>query len=143
MMRRLVGSVAAMIACLGVGGVAFVGAAPADGEAPSIKSVMQKLNGKSAKSESAKLKTALAKPSPDWKAIQGSTKEFASATESLTKAEPKKGSADSWKKFSEAYASQAKELDEAAEKKDLAATKSGFDKISKSCMGCHTAHRGR
>ncbi|MDB5349836.1 MAG: hypothetical protein JWN86_1083 [Planctomycetota bacterium] len=141
MTRRLFGAATAACVSLGVLGLALASAGAGDAETPTIKSVMQKLNGKGAKAESARLRTALAKPSPDWKTVQTSTKEFAALSASLAKSEPPRGDAESWKKFAEAYASQCQALDDAAGKKSVADTKAAFQKVSMSCMGCHKSHK--
>lgn len=122
-------------------GLTPASALPPDDPA-AIKDVMKKLNGKG-QNESGKLKKALNASKPDWDAIQGSTKKFADLGADLPKNDPPKGSKDSWKKLADAYATQTKSLNDAAEKKDLDGTKKAFQKINTSCMPCHQAHRGR
>jgi len=142
MLRRLVYGATAAIVGLGVLMVALTTASADDEKTPTNKEVMKKINGKGATTEGAKLKTALTKKPTDWTAVQTTTREIATLTAALAKNEPKKGDAASWKKFADAYAAQGKALDEAAEKKDLAATQSAFQQMGRSCMGCHRAHRG-
>ena len=59
----------------------------------------------------------------------------------LPKNDPPKGDKESWKKLAEAYSSQCKALNEAAEKKDLVGAKHAFGKHRTACMSCHRAHR--
>lgn len=140
MMKRLMSTTAAVFAGLAILGLASAASGTAD--ETSIKDVMKKLNGKGA-NESGKLKKALGAAKTDWDAVQSSTKLFEELGSALPKNDPPKGDKENWKKVAEAYASQCKALNEAAEKKDLAGTKAAFGKLQMSCMGCHQAHRGR
>jgi len=79
---------------------------------------------------------------PDWDAIQASTKVYAELAPVLPKNEPPKGNKESWKKATDAFSSQVKAMEDAAEKKDAAALKTAFGKMSMSCMGCHRMHKG-
>jgi cytochrome c556 len=112
-----------------------------DGENPSIKDVMGKLN-KGNNAPLAQLKTALKAQKPDWKGIQESTKLFAEYGQAMPKNEPPRGDASAYKKLAHTFATNSKDLDDAAKKEDLTATKAAFGKISGSCMSCHRAHRG-
>ena len=140
MTRRYLCAGAMALMSLTVIGVGLASADPADARAKTVKEIMEKLN-KGPQSESAKLKSALAAKSPNWETIQASTKEYADLGPALGENDPPKGAKESWKTHSETFASQTKALNEAADKKDLAATKGAFQKISMSCMGCHRAHR--
>jgi cytochrome c556 len=111
-----------------------------DGEAPTIKDVMGKLN-KGNNAPLAQLKAALKAQQPDWKGIQDSTKLFAEYGPAMPKNEPPRGDAAAYKKLAETFATNSKDLDNAAKKEDLAATKAALGKISGSCMSCHRAHR--
>lgn len=139
--RRIRKAAISSVLGLGVLTVAFGTASATDDAVPSIKKVMQVLN-KGGKAESAKLKKELANGSPDWKAVQSSSKQFATLGATLAKNEPPKGEADSWKMMSDAYAADCKALDEAAQKEDLVGAKAAFMKLSNSCMTCHKAHKG-
>src|SRR6516165_4303369 len=97
---------------------ATVLAASSDDKTPTIEQVMEKLH-KGASSPIAKLKKALTAKSPDWKAIQKSTKLFAEFGPALPKNEAPKGDQSAYKKLAEAYAANAKALDEAAQQEDL------------------------
>jgi cytochrome c556 len=140
MMRRFRGAALAALTGLGVIGAGFATAETGTTRAASVKEIMGKLN-KGPKSESAKLKSALAAKTPNWDAIQASTKVYADHGPELGENDPPKGSKESWKTMSEGFATQTKTLNAAAEKKDLAGTKAAFQKLSMSCMGCHRAHK--
>jgi cytochrome c556 len=112
-----------------------------DGETPSIKDVMGKLN-KGNNAPLAQLKTALKAQKPDWKGIQESSKLYAELAPAMPKNDPPRGDSAAYKKLAETFATNSKDLDDAAKKEDLAATKAAFGKISGSCMSCHRAHRG-
>jgi len=121
--------------------LAVVGAADAQNEkAPSIKDIMTKLN-KGPKSLCPVLGTALKADPPKWDDIQKETKEFATLAEALVKNDPPKGEKASWEKLCKEYAITAKDMDEAAQKKDQKAAAAAQGKLAKSCMSCHDAHR--
>jgi len=119
---------------------ATVLAASSDDKTPTIEQVMQKLH-KGANSPLAKLNKALKASSPDWKAIQKSTKTFATLGAALPKNEAPKGDQEAYKKLADGYAAGAKALDEAAQQEDLASAKAALKKMGASCKTCHTAHR--
>ncbi|HKI20785.1 MAG TPA: cytochrome c [Isosphaeraceae bacterium] len=119
---------------------ATVLAASSDDKTPTIEQIMDKLH-KGANSPLAKLKKGLASNTPDWKAVQKSTKQFATLGAELPKNEAPKGDQASFKKLADAYASSTKALDDAAQQEELAPAKAAFRKIGASCKACHTAHR--
>ncbi len=141
MTRKLIIAMAAcLVAVAGLGVLAQM----ADANPPtaeSTKAIMKKLNGKAQTSVQNKLKKQFEGTKPDWKEVKASTKEFADLTAEMEKNEPKKGELDSWKKLAGAYASDAKSLNESAEKEDLDGTKATFKKLSGSCKACHSVHR--
>lgn len=121
----------------------ILGPAAADEDkVPSIKDVMKKVN-KGPTSLSVTLGKELKAGEPNWSEIQKHTKEVAKLVAALEKNMPRKGSADSWKDLTKEYVASAKELDEAAEKKDKDAALAAHKKISGMavCKSCHTAHR--
>jgi cytochrome c556 len=61
--------------------------------------------------------------------------------DALTKGTPPKGEKESWEKLSGDYLKAAKELNEAATKKDIDVAVSAVSTLGKSCMTCHMAHR--
>ena len=68
----------------------------------------------------ATLKGALKSQSPDWAVVQKETKTYAKFAADMPKNDPPKGDAASYKKLAKAFASNAKALDDAAKKEDLA-----------------------
>lgn len=114
--------------------------ASADDTTESVKKIMGALN-KGPKSLSGLLKTALKAEEPNWTGIQKDTKRFAELTDAMSKLKAKKGDGSSWEKLSGAYAADAKELNEAAEKKDKEATAAAFKKLEGSCKSCHSVHK--
>lgn len=109
---------------------------------PSIKDVMSRLH-KGAKAPLAQVKTALNEPSPNWAAVEKTTKDFVILGAALAKNDPPKGDKASWKKLSDLYFEDAKALDNAAKAHDLAAAKAAFQRLSTSCKACHGAHKGK
>ncbi|MEZ6143219.1 MAG: hypothetical protein R3B84_21855 [Zavarzinella sp.] len=124
----------------GVLAVALVAVTTAD-EALKIKDVMKAAYGKGG------LKTTVGKElkakSPDWDAVATQAKTWVSASESLGKNTPPKGTAESWKEKCEAYVKAAKDLEAAAGKKDLKAANAAFAVLTngKTCGGCHGSHK--
>jgi hypothetical protein len=131
----MIGVVAVVIAASLVTGQAGAG-----DEASSIKDIMGKLH-KGAKAPLTQLKTKLKSESPDWPAIQGETKEMVLFGSSLAKFDPPRGDAQAYKALAGNYYTNAKALDQAAQIKDLPATKAAFGRISASCKACHSAHK--
>jgi len=119
---------------------ATVLAASSDDKTPTIEEVMQKLH-KGANAPIAKLKTSLKASSPSWKSIQKLTKTYSTLAAAMPKNEAPKGDQAAYKKLADAFASNAKTLDNAAQDEDQAAAKAAFAKIGASCKACHTAHR--
>jgi hypothetical protein len=120
--------------------VAATVAARIDDETPTIKDVMQKLH-KGRSSPLAKLKIALKSSSPDWEAIQKTTKEFEKYGAALPKNDPPRGDKASYTKLAEAYYANAKALKKAAENEERVQAQAALTKISKSCAACHKAHQ--
>lgn len=142
MCMKRVASLAAVVAiALGMTLVTRSWAAD-DSKVPTTKEIMTKLN-KGPDCLKAVLAKELRGDSQDWATIQKQTKDFAEAAAALGKNTPKKGDKDSWEKFTKAYATDAKALASAADKKDLDECKTAQSKLDKSCMSCHQAHRGR
>ncbi len=61
---------------------------------------------------------------------------------SLGKNKPEKGSAESWKKLTDAYKDNTEAVYKAAETKDAKGVTTALGKIQKSCKGCHQVHKG-
>jgi cytochrome c556 len=139
-MKRIacvVGVVAVMVAS-----ALATGQAGAEDEATSIKAVMNKLH-KGPNSPLGVLKAELKDESPDWPKIQDQAKDFVMLGAFLSKNDPPKGNAQAFKKLAMNYYQGAKNLDDAAQKKDAQATKAAFSKIAASCKDCHQAHKGK
>ena len=123
----------------------LVGAATAgafEGETPTIKAVMTKLH-KGSKAQSSVLKAQSEAATPDWDAIQKTTKDFVILGAALGKNDPPKGEKESWKALSTKYFADAKALDDAASARDLAALKAAQKAMSGACKSCHNVHRGQ
>ncbi len=136
-MRSLICAVSAM--CLLV--IAGVVSRGASDETPAtIEKIMDTLH-KGKKSASSVLKTALKSSSPDWATIQKEAKAYSKYAADLPKNDPPKGDPAAFKKLAKAFAANAKALNEAAEKEDLAAAKAAFAKNGASCKTCHAAHK--
>ncbi len=139
---RLFYCAASVLVVLLVGGFASGPAsATSDEETPSIKKVMDALH-KGRSSPLNTVKAALKGGSPDWAALQKQTKEFETYGAALPKNDPPKGNKESFVKLAKAYASDAKALNESAEKEDLKGARDAYGKISTSCAACHKSHRG-
>ena len=115
------------------------GAGAADN--PDIETIMKKVNGKKGGLHPT-LMTDLKAATIDWDAATKKAKEYCDLAGCLGKNDPPKGDKQSWEKLAKDYASNAKALNDACEKKDKAAATSALGKISGSCGSCHKAHRG-
>ncbi len=136
-MRSLICTVSVM--CLLV--IAGVVSRGASDEAPAtIGKIMETLH-KGKKSPLSTLKKALKSQSPDWATIQKESKSYSTLAADLPKNDPPKGDPASFKKLAKAFATNAKSLNDAAEKEDLTAAKAALGKINGSCNTCHDAHR--
>ncbi len=138
-MKKLV-CVACVVGLTAILGLALTFAGADDEKTATIKEVMRKLH-KGANAPLAKLKKALAADSPDWEAIQKTTKDFATVGAALPKNDPPKGDKEDFKKLAESYSKNAKSLNEAAKEEDKAEALAAFKKVSTSCMACHKAHK--
>lgn len=129
----------ATVMCLVV--IAGVVSRGASDDAPAtIDKIMETLH-KGKKSANAVIKTALKSASPDWATVQKQTKIYSKYAADLDKNDPPKGNPAAFKKLAKTFAANAKALDDAAEKEDLAAAKAAFGKINVSCKTCHAAHK--
>ena len=123
-----------------VAALALPPAGAEDGKVPSIKEVMVKLH-KGADAPLGKIGKELKSDSPDWAAIQKSTKDFVILGASLAKNDPPKGDAASWKTLADQYFADSKALDDAAQAKDRDAAVAAQKRLGGSCKACHTAHK--
>jgi cytochrome c556 len=123
-----------------VAGVVSRSAGASDETPAAIDKIMETLH-KGRKSPLAALKTALKSQSPDWATVQKETKTYAKFAADLPKNDPPKGDSASFQKLAKTFAANAKALDDAAQKENLAAAKAAFGKLGGSCKSCHDAHR--
>ena len=138
-MRSLI-CTASVMCLLVVAGVMSRGAS--DETPATIEKIMDTLH-KGKKSTLAALKTALKSPSPDWAAVQKETKTYSKFAADLPKNDPPKGDPAAFKTLAKAFAANAKTLNDAAEKEDLAAANAALRKLVGSCNSCHDAPQGR
>ncbi|QEH32831.1 Cytochrome C' [Aquisphaera giovannonii] len=137
-MKRLICTLTAM-GLLVFAGALIPTSGAADGPEP-IGKIMSKLH-KGKKAPMAVLKTQLKSASPEWPVVQKEAETYAKYSADMPKNDPPKGEASSWAKLAKAYAGNAKALEEAAKKEDLAASKAAFGKIGSSCKECHDKHK--
>jgi hypothetical protein len=115
---------------------------PSDGGGtPSkIKQIMMKV-GKGPQALNPALGKGLDAAQPAWDTVQPQAKEYAQLAADLGQSDPPKGSAESWKKLTGAYAESAAALDRAAQAKDQTAAKAAHKQLTDSCIECHREHR--
>jgi len=120
-----------------VAGVGYLGTAQAkDDEIKDIKGCMA-FQGKVRKD----VPKLLEAPETKWAEVQKDTKDWVAMAETLGKQKPPRGSDESWKKQTDKYLGLVKDVDAAAQKKDLDAVKKSMGAIGMSCNGCHSQHR--
>jgi hypothetical protein len=114
------------------------------GGSPSkIKQIMLKVGGRTPQALNPAIGKGLEAEQPAWDTLQAQAKEYAQLTADLEHNDPPRGSAESWKKLTSAYAESAAALDRAAQTKDQSAAKAAHKQLTESCMSCHREHRGR
>lgn len=109
-------------------------------EDPTTKDIMVKAH-KGADALVPKLGKELKADKPDWDAITKESKELVELGTALGKNKPSKGEKESWDKLTASYLANAKDLEAAAEKKDVKAATAAQGKLAASCKECHTAHK--
>jgi hypothetical protein len=143
-----IGLIAVSLACGGCGDDPDTGqSGPGSGApgnqpvtTPGIKQIMGKLT-KGPNSLTEVIGKELSEPQPAWETIQGQTKEYVQLAGDMAKYDPPKGTKESWKERTAAYAESAADLDRAAQAKDKSAAMTAHGEIKNSCMGCHRQHR--
>ncbi len=115
---------------------------PRGGGETGLKQIMTKIGKPPNNSLTDRLKRELQADQPDWATIQPQAAEYAQLTAGLGKADPPKGSKESWTKQTSAFAESSAALDRAAQAKDLSAARAAQEKLGASCMQCHKEHRG-
>jgi hypothetical protein len=117
----------------------IAGVALAQEKVPAIKEIMARLNkpGGLYPTLSKELKT----DDLDWAEVQQQAKTFAKMAAALGKNVPPKGDADSWAKLTQDYATNARALEAAADKKDRPAADAARLRLGgDACKTCHKAH---
>jgi cytochrome c556 len=107
----------------------------------SIERIMKSVHGKNGLMK--KLAGLMEAKPTNWAAVRAATKAIAPLAADLGKRKPDKGPKESWAELTEVYADFAKELDDAAAKKDKDALKDAFTNLNGGCNKCHDRHRGR
>jgi hypothetical protein len=79
---------------------------------------------------------------PAWDALPAQTSEYVDLAKSLAEQEPRKGSKESWARFSAEFSAAAVNLNQSVQAKDKAGALAAFASLENSCMACHQAHRG-
>ncbi len=140
MSRRWCG--AALAAVLMGLAVSWTQSSAEDDKEPSIKAIMTKAH-KGGDSLIATVGKDLKAADPDWVDVQSKTKELVKLGSALGKNEPPKGEKESWEKLTKSYVDTAKQLDKAAQAKEKDKAVAAHTKLTKMCMTCHKAHKGK
>ncbi|HEY7159235.1 MAG TPA: hypothetical protein VH575_35150 [Gemmataceae bacterium] len=140
MSRRWYG--AALAAVLMGLAVSWTPSSAEDDKEPSIKAIMTKAH-KGGNSLLAKVGQDLKAADPNWDDVQMKTKELVKLGTSLGKNEPPKGGKESWEKLTKSYVDTAKQFDAAAQKMEKTKAVTAHTKLTKMCMTCHKAHKGK
>lgn len=140
MLRLIAASVAGVLVCAALYSTNSSITA-ANAEALDNEAIMRKLNRKKG-NEGVHYQVKIKFEQEAWPEIAKLSKEYAELTDTLCKnPKPEKGSKASWDRLCKSYAADAKALSEAAGKKDKAAFEAAYEKLNKSCQGCHDEHR--
>jgi hypothetical protein len=110
-----------------------------NGRVLSIESIMKTVHGKRGLMKS--LEPMLTAKQVKWDQVQATTAKILPLAVALGKRKPDKGTKESWADLTDTYADFAKELDDAAKKKDAVAAKDAFDFLNNSCSKCHDRHK--
>jgi hypothetical protein len=110
------------------------------GNSPTARIMQKTVKGPKSLSNSIGRELAVS-PTP-WDSLQSNSKEFSKLAAELGTHEPSKGSKESWKKYTGAFAETVSALDKAVQDKNLDSAKEAHSKIGKSCKSCHDEHRG-
>jgi cytochrome c556 len=139
-MRVLLCAMSGLVLLLVVSLVPGPAGAQDEEKVPSVKKIMDVLH-KGGKAHLSKAKAALKGDSPDWAEVLKDAKAIHKYGGYLAKNDPPKGDKENWEKLAKAYASNAKALEEAAEKEDLAKARAATKKFGATCKTCHEAHK--
>jgi cytochrome c556 len=108
----------------------------------SIRAVMHKQYTASS-APFLRIKKELDSEAPDWGKVRDSARTFVALAEVLQKNEPKWGSKESWKTFTDRHYADAKALDAAAEARGTEKVRAIHRRLAAACKACHDAHRFR
>jgi cytochrome c556 len=119
-------------------GVVYLGTAAAD-DADKLKDIKgcMAFQGKLRKEVPDLLKAK----NPDWDKVQKESKDWVAMADTLGKQKPPRGTHESWKRQTDKYLGLVKDVDAAAQNKDLDAMKKSMATIGMSCGGCHSQHK--
>jgi len=109
---------------------------------PTVKEIMKKVNFRDG-SLCPLLGRALKVDEPNWDEVQREAHQFTTLVNALALNDPPRGDKASWQQLTKSYGTAAKELDDAAQRKDRAAALSAHAKVANpaTCNGCHKVHR--
>jgi hypothetical protein len=111
------------------------------GEPSPIHDIMVKM-AKGPQSLNAAIGEELKVNPPPWDKLQPQTREFVDLATALVKLEPRKGSKESWAKFTASFTDSTAALDRSAQAQDKDAAMSAHKALGGVCMGCHQQHKG-
>ena len=117
------------------------GGGPGGAGGSQLKLMMRRL-GKGPRSLSLVIGNELTAETPKWQSIQDLTKQYATLAGYLKVFPPPRGSDESWKEKTSAFAKSVTELDEAAKAKNKDAALAAHQQLSQTCAACHREHRG-
>ena len=108
----------------------------------AIRQAMMRMFGRNPQALRSSLEANLKADAPAWDAIQTGTAELVKLSGDVAKANPPKGSKESWNKLTGGLITTAKDLDKAARAKDLAGVRTADESIGEMCNACHEQHKG-
>ena len=113
-----------------------------DAKPPTVKEIMKKANFRDG-SLCPLLGRALKVDEPNWDEVQREAHLFATLVSALGQNDPPRGDKASWQQLTKTYGAAAKELDDAAQRKDRASALAAHAKVANpaTCNGCHKVHR--
>jgi len=120
----------------------FDGGPGGPGGGSAIRQVMMRMFGRNPQALRRSLEANLKADPPAWAAIQTGTAELVKLSGDVGKADPPKGSKESWNKLAGGLIATAKDLDKAAQAKNLADVRTANESIGKMCNACHDQHKG-
>lgn len=105
---------------------------------PDISTIMKKAH---AKSSGYLARIGASAKAGKWEDAQKYAKDLIHAADALGRNKPPIGTPESWAALTKKYATNAKALADATEKKDPEAAKAALGKLSMSCGECHGPHK--